>query len=1236
MPPDEHIAYAELHCLSNYSFLRGASYPEELVARAHALGYSALAITDECSLSGVVRAHQEAKRLGLPLIIGSEVRLADGPCLVLLACNRIGYGQLCRLITQARRSAVKGDYRLQHADLQDALSDCLVLLPVAEQTRDGDAEWLAKTFAGHAWLAVELLRDGSDSERLQQVAMLAERHALPCVASGDVHMHVRGRRALQDLLTAIRLNTPLGRLGHAGLSNGERHLRTRDDLATLYPPAMLAETMQLAARCTFSLDEVCYQYPDDVTPPGMTAHAWLRRLTEQGIARRWPQGCPARVRAQVEHELALIAELRYEAYFLTVWDMVRFARERGILCQGRGSAANSAVCYCLGITEVDPARMNLLFERFISRERNEPPDIDVDFEHQRREEVIQYVYCKYGRERAALAATVICYRTRSALRDVGKALDLGLEQIEALVAAVAAWRRYGEIEAKHLAEAGFDPDNPTLQRLRILVNQLRGFPRHLSQHVGGFVIAAGRLDELVPIENASMPERTVIQWEKDDLEALGLLKVDVLALGMLSAIRRALDLLNGYRGKRDAEGAEGDAEFAEERRERRVFDAGATVGADELGGSSGATGVGQAVPAASGTARPTRTGQGDVERVAVPRGLEQQYSSPCPLRSSANSASQKPPPLTLQDIPAEDPAVYAMIQQADTIGVFQIESRAQMSMLPRLRPACFYDLVIEVAIVRPGPIQGDMVHPYLRRRQRLEAVDYPSDEVRGVLERTLGVPIFQEQVIKLAMVAAGFTPGEADHLRRAMAAWKRRGGLEPYRDKLMNGMQARGYRREFAERVYRQILGFGDYGFPESHAASFALLVYVSAWLKHYHPAAFCAALLNSQPMGFYAPAQLVRDAREHGVEVLPADVGCSAWDCALESLEVRARDAEFAEGAEGDAEFAEARRGRKVFDAGATLGADEIGGASSATGIGQAVPAASGAARPTRTGQVGAGGVAVPHGLDQQTASPCSLRSSANSVSQNRQEQPALRELRASASQNKTPALRLGLRMVRGLSEAAARRIEAARGAGGFASVQELARRAQLNRGDLKALAAADALRGLAGHRHLAAWQVAGVEDALPLAALDHFNEQLPLLAPPSAGQTVLADYAQTGLSLHEHPLALIRAQLRGRGLLSSAEVAERAPGEVVRAAGLVLIRQRPGNGRAIFVTLEDECGGLNLLVWADLAERQRKVLLGSQLLGVVAEIQRAEGVQHLVCRRLEDHSDLLGGLNTVSRDFH
>jgi len=774
--------YAELHCLSNFSFLRGASHPEELVGRAAALGYAALALTDECSLAGVVRAHLAARESALKLIVGSELRLADGTHLVLLATDRHGYGALSSLITTGRRRGRKGAYALSRADVEARAGHGLLALLAA-----GDPHWLGAHFPGRAWIAVELHCGPDDRARLDTLRKLSRESGLPLAAAGDVHMHLRSRRLLQDALTAIRLGMTLERCGRALFPNAERHLRARVRLAQLYPPELLAETVAIAARCRFSLDELRYEYPQELVPEGATPAEHLAQLTGEGLARRFPDGVPQRVRALVDYELQLITELRYEAFFLTVHDIVRFARERGILCQGRGSAANSAVCYALGITEVDPARLQTLFERFVSRERDEPPDIDVDFEHQRREEVIQYLYGKYGRERAALAATVICYRARSAVRDLGKALGLPPEQVDRAAKSLSWWDG-GRVLPERLAEAGLDARNASLQRLAALVEELVGFPRHLSQHVGGFVISRGPLAELVPIENAAMPERTVIQWDKDDLEALGLLKVDVLALGMLSAIRRALDLLG----------------------------------------------------------------------------------------------------LRMQDVPAEDPVVYAMIQKADTIGVFQIESRAQMSMLPRLRPVCFYDLVIEVAIVRPGPIQGGMVHPYLRRRRGEEPVDYPSEAVRGVLERTLGVPIFQEQVMQLAVVAAGFTPGEADRLRRSMAAWKRKGGLEPFREKLLQGMLERGYRREFADALYHQILGFGEYGFPESHSASFALLVYVSAWLKCHHPAVFCASLLNSQPMGFYAPAQLVQDARRHGVEVRPPDVCASVWDCTLEDGAVR------------------------------------------------------------------------------------------------------------------------------------------------------------------------------------------------------------------------------------------------------------------------------------------------------------------------------------------------------------
>ncbi|MEP6886429.1 MAG: error-prone DNA polymerase, partial [Gammaproteobacteria bacterium] len=768
--------YAELHALSNFSFLRGASQPEELIAQAKRLDYRALALTDECSLAGVVRAHVAAKQHGLPLIIGTELTCLDELKLVALATDRASYGAMSRLISRARRAKSKGHYALARTDLENALDGCLIIwLPRADraaaQRQEQDGRWLCERFPGRLWIGVELLTGGFDGRRLQLLEALGEELDLPRVAAGDVHMHRRGRRALQDVLTAIRLNTPLQSLGFAVFPNGERYLRPLPRLRELYPAPLLAQTLAIAERCSFKLDELSYEYPEEIVPAGATPSSHLRALTLRGCVRRWPKGAPPAVSESIEHELRLIAELKFEPFFLTVHDVVQYARSQGILCQGRGSAANSTVCYCLGITEVDPSRMSMLFERFVSKERNEPPDIDVDFEHERREEVIQYIYAKYGRERAALAATVICYRPRSALRDVGKALGLNLAQVDQLARGMQWWDGQ-RIDPERIRASGFDPDDPVIARLIALTAEILGFPRHLSQHVGGFVIARGRLDELVPIENAAMPDRTVIEWDKDDLDALGLLKVDVLGLGMLSAIRRAFDLINDF-------------------------------------------------------GRPAHPG-----------------------------SSAAPAELDLASVPAEDPAVYEMICRADTTGVFQIESRAQMSMLPRLRPQNYYDLVIEVAIVRPGPIQGEMVHPYLRRRSGEEAVTYPSKAVEAVLKRTLGVPIFQEQVMQLAMVAAGFSPGDADRLRRAMAAWKRKGGLEPFQRQLIDGMRERGYAESFANQIFNQILGFGDYGFPESHAASFALLVYTSAWLKHYKPAAFCAALINSQPMGFYAPAQ--------------------------------------------------------------------------------------------------------------------------------------------------------------------------------------------------------------------------------------------------------------------------------------------------------------------------------------------------------------------------------------------
>ena len=782
------------------------SRAEELVARAHALGYAALALTDECSVAGIVRAHVEAKKADLKLLIGTQFAVTPpvgegedhpdepGPfSLVVLACHLDGYGNLCQFITKLRRASEKGTYRLPRDEIAaDELAGCVVIASPARGATPaqlvGLARWLLTHFTGRCWLGVELLRQLDDEMWLHKLREASELSAIPLVAVGDVYMHVRSRKALHDVMTAIRTGRPLTGCGRELQVNAERHLRTRLRLAQTFPADLLAETLNVADRCSFSLDELKYQYPDEVVPAGETPTSYLRRITYEGAGRRWPEGVPAKVEAQIEHELQLIGEMRYEHYFLTVYDIVAFARSRHILCQGRGSAANSAVCFCLGITEVDPARSELLFERFVSAERAEPPDIDVDFEHQRREEVLQYVYAKYGRERAGLAATLITYQPRSAVRDVGKALGLDPLQVDRLAKTLSWWD--DRLDPQRVREAGLDPDSPALRQLTVLVGQLIGFPRHLSQHVGGMVIARGRLDRLVPIENAAMADRTVIQWDKDDLDALGLMKVDCLALGMLSAIRRTLELVGDWRGA----------------------------------------------------------------------------------------------PMTLADIPAEDPATYRMIQAADTVGVFQIESRAQMAMLPRLRPATFYDLVVEVALVRPGPIQGGMVHPYLKRRQGLEPVEYPSEAVRGVLERTLGVPIFQEQVIRLAMVAAGFSAGEADRLRRGMAAWKRSGSLAPFERQLVDGMRARGYDEDFARRIWAQIQGFGEYGFPESHSASFALLAYASAYLKRHHPAAFTAGLLNSQPMGFYAPAQLVQDARRHGVPVLPVDVTASAWDCTLEA----------------------------------------------------------------------------------------------------------------------------------------------------------------------------------------------------------------------------------------------------------------------------------------------------------------------------------------------------------------
>lgn len=1021
--------YAELHCLSNFSFQRGASSALELFQRAKKHGYQALAITDECTLAGIVRAWQAAKSVELPLIIGSEIRIENGPKLVLLVENIEGYQALCGLITLARRRTQKGQYQILREDFSEPLPGLLVLWVPDSVDEVEEGRWLKQTFGERLWLAVQLHRGQNDQQRLAALLSLADELQIPAVASGDVHMHARGRRALQDTMTAIRHHVPVAEAGLLLHPNGERHLRGLDVLRELYPQALLDESVKLARRCTFDLSELRYQYPKELVPEEHSASSWLRHLTEQGIAWRWPKGAQPKVLKQIDDELELIAELGYESYFLTVHDVVRFAREQKILCQGRGSAANSAVCFALGITEIDPDRTTLLFERFMSRERNEPPDIDVDFEHERREEVLQYVFRRYGRRRAALTAVVSTYHASGAIRDVAKALGLPPDQINALADCCGHWSDETP-PVERLREGGFDPESPLLHRVLSLTGQLIGFPRHLSQHPGGFVISEQPLDTLVPVENAAMADRTIIQWDKDDLDAVGLLKVDILALGMLSAIRRCFDLLRRHRHQ----------------------------------------------------------------------------------------------DLSLASIPSEDRPTYDMISRADTIGVFQIESRAQMSMLPRLRPQTFYDLVIEVAIVRPGPIQGGMVHPYLRRRNKEEEETYPSPELEVVLKRTLGVPLFQEQVMQIAIVAADYSPGEADQLRRSMAAWKRHGGLEPHKERLAAGMKKNGYSPEFAAQIFEQIKGFGSYGFPESHAASFALLTYASCWLKCHEPAAFACALINSWPMGFYSPDQILQDARRHHLQIRPVDVRASDWDCSLEPI----------------------------------------------------------------TGE--------------------------------------------------QPAIRMGLRMIKGFREEDARSIESARARGAFADVADLGERAGLDSRAQVLLADAGALRGLAGHRHRARWEVAGVQKQLGLfAGLPSQEEPDVLLPTPSVSEDLFTDYATLGTTLGPHPLTLLRDELRARRCRSSRELLEVEHGRPVSVAGLVTGRQRPGTASGVtFVTLEDEFGNVNVVVWRDLAERQRQVLVGSQLLKVDGRWEREGEVRHLIAGRLSDLTPLLNGIRVQSRDFH
>ncbi|HTM53015.1 MAG TPA: error-prone DNA polymerase [Pirellulales bacterium] len=1048
------LRYAELHCKTNFSFLEGASHPDELALRGAEVGLAALAITDRNSLAGVVRAHTAARQLELKLLIGAEIDLIDAPAVLLWAADRASYGRLARLITQGRRQAPKGEFRLTFDELAGYAEGllCGVLAradrtQATSQTLESQAtpkaglriadtggpqrnlDRFRELFGDRAYLIAELAKGPNDDEALAEQLALSKRSRLPLVAAGDVHYHASSRLALQDALVAVRLGMTVAEAAPHLFANAERFLKSPAEMAERFAscPTALARTLEIAERTHFSLDELRYEYPEELSPPGETPLTYLARLTWAGARERYPSGIPDKVRSLVEHELALIADLHYEAYFLTVYDMVRFARSRGILCQGRGSAANSAVCFCLGVTAVDPDRLDVLFERFVSRERNEAPDIDIDFEHERREEVLQYLYDKYGRERAGMTAEVITYRPRSAVRDVGKALGLSLDRVDALAKSLEGHHLDAQLDAR-CRDVAIDPDSFVGRRLIGLVGELVGFPRHLGQHVGGMVMTHGPLCELVPIENAAMQDRTVIEWDKDDLDELGILKVDCLSLGMLTAIRKCFSLVDEHAGRQ----------------------------------------------------------------------------------------------LSLASIPEGDPAVYDMIDRADTMGVFQIESRAQMSMLPRLRPREFYDLVIEVALVRPGPIQGNMVHPYLRRRAGQEEATYPNEEIRQVLERTLGVPLFQEQAMRLAVVAAGFTPGEADQLRRAMGAWRRPGIIEQFRKKLHDGMLAKGLSAEFAEGVFRQISGFGEYGFPESHAASFALLVYVSAWLKFYYPAAFAAALINSQPMGFYAPAQLVRNAREHGVEVRGVDVNASRWDCTLES-----------------------------------------------------------------------------------------------------------------------GALRLGLRMIRGLSQAHAARLEQERAGGAFHDWEDFARRVRLGRAVIVRLAGADAFGSLGIDRRRALWLALGEDKKarpLPLFA-DHPSDEEPVAPIPRLRlrDEVVADYRTAGLSLRAHPMSFHRQQLESWKVVPAEQLPTYPADRPIRVAGIVLVRQRPGTAKGItFVTLEDETGTINLIIRQDIWQKFYRVARTAAAFLAYGRLQREQEVIHVLVSKLEDLSDLLAGLGSQSRDFH
>jgi error-prone DNA polymerase len=1194
------FGYAELDVKTNFSFLRGASHADELVYRAAELGYRAVAVTDFNSLAGAVRMHEAAKAVGVKLIVGARLAFVDAPDLLVWAPDRAAYAGLCRLLTMGKRRAEKGECELHLADFLEGSAGLLAAVVaygasfedpakrqaarnahrhpsplavwrVANNPIDSVLGPLRDALGNRLSLAISCAYGSDDVATLRDAFDLSRGFGIPLLATNDVYYHEPPRRRLQDVLTCVRHGCTIQEAGFKLFSNAERYLKSPRQMHRLFAdyPQAIRRGLEIEQRCHFSLDSLRYEYPDELVPPGKTSIEFLSDLTWDGARRRYPEGIPEKVRRQIEHELRLIAQLKFEPYFLTVYDLVRFARSRGILCQGRGSAANSAVCYCIGVTSVDPARIDVLFERFISAARNEPPDIDVDFEHERREEVIQYVYQKYGRDRAGMTATVITYRGRSAIRDVGKAMGLSLDMVDSMASKLDWWDR-GVLDDERVRQCGLDPADRTLRRVLAVASELLGFPRHLSQHVGGLVMTRGPLSEMVPIENASMEDRTVIEWDKDDIDALGLLKVDVLALGMLTCISKAFTLINDQKGWG--------------RHSCLPYTAAGTF----LSLPSPSADQQDQVCSGDKNVRPTKDksqGQEGRDRNVPAASMGRQEC--LPHHGNRQDCLAHPQPLELHTVPAEDPAVYDMMGDADTVGVFQIESRAQMAMLPRLRPRCFYDLVIEVAIVRPGPIQGNMVHPYLKRRGGEEPVTFPSKALEQVLHKTLGVPLFQEQAMKIAMVAAGFTAEEADRLRRAMAAWRRSGALESFHKKIVDGMTGNGYTPEFAEQCYLQIKGFGEYGFPESHAASFALLVYVSAWLKRHHPAAFAASLINSQPMGFYQPAQIVRDAKDHGVEVRAADVNESEWDCTLEPMPI------------ADCRLPNEKEGN--------------------------------ASAPIRHSAIG------------------------------------IRHSPKSTWGRSGPALRLGFRQVRGLRKVDTDQIVAKRNQSGrFTSVSGFHRRTGLSVAAMKTLAEADAFASLGLSRRKALWEVLRLKDeenplfegtegrrdqgtkgadafplypSVPPSLCPSLSSDEPPVTLPvmPLGQEVMIDYSTTGLSLKKHPVALVRAELAKRKILSSEQLNQTVHGRWVKVAGLVLIRQRPGTASGIvFETLEDETGIVNLIIKPEIYDRYRPAARHAHLLQADGYVQRSGQVVHVMAKRLFDLSELLEGYDLRSRDFH